>query len=49
MRICWGQYALWAVIITLALLSLLSGCGASGDLYLPSEETKQLHLDYNNK
>ncbi len=38
MRICWAQYSLWAVIIVLATLSMLGGCGAKGDLYLPPEE-----------
>ena len=38
MRICWAQYALWAVVIGLAVLTLLAGCGAKGDLYLPKQE-----------
>ena len=37
MRICWGQYALWAVIVVLGVASMLSGCGAKGDLYLPPQ------------
>jgi len=38
MRICWSQYALWAVIAVLAVLGMLAGCGAKGDLYLSPEE-----------
>ena len=38
MRICWAQYTLWGVIIVLATLGMLAGCGAKGDLYLPPEE-----------
>lgn len=38
MRICWAQYGLWAAIIVLAVMSMLAGCGAKGDLYLPQEE-----------
>jgi|GEM_PF-1265654 len=38
MRICWAQYALWAVIAVLAVPGMLAGCGAKGDLYLPPEE-----------
>lgn len=38
MRFCWAQYSLWAVIIVLATLSMLAGCGAKGDLFLPPEE-----------
>lgn len=38
MRICWAQYALWAVVIGLGVLTLLGGCGAKGDLYLPKQE-----------
>ncbi len=39
MRFCWAQYSLWAVILILGTLSMLAGCGAKGDLYLPPEET----------
>jgi len=38
MRICWAQYTLWALVAVLGLLSMLSGCGAKGDLYLPPPE-----------
>lgn len=38
MRYCWAQYSLWAVIIVLGTLSILAGCGAKGDLYLPPEK-----------
>jgi predicted small lipoprotein YifL len=37
MRFCWGQYALWAVIVILGIASMLGGCGARGDLYLPQD------------
>ena len=36
MKPCWAQYALWATIIALGILTLLSGCGAKGDLYHPA-------------
>ena len=35
---CWAQYVLWAVIAILGTLSMLSGCGAKGDLYLPPDQ-----------
>ena len=35
---CWAQYALWAVIAILGTASMLSGCGARGDLYLPPDQ-----------
>ena len=38
MRFCWAQYSLWAVVIVLGMLSILAGCGAKGDLFLPPEE-----------
>ena len=37
MRICWAQYAMWAVIMVLGIASMLSGCGAKGPLYMPKE------------
>jgi predicted small lipoprotein YifL len=40
MRFCWAQYTFWAVIIALGVMSLLAGCGAKGDLYLPPEQTQ---------
>lgn len=41
MRICWGQYALWAVIALLGTSAMLAGCGAKGPLYLPQDEQQQ--------
>ncbi len=42
MRNCWAQYALWLVIAALGVSSMLSGCGAKGDLFLPpSSQTQQ--------
>ena len=38
MRICWAQYTLWAVIAVLGVASMLSACGAKGDLFLPPAE-----------
>lgn len=38
MRFCWAQYAFWAMIAVLGMTSLLAGCGAKGDLYLPREQ-----------
>lgn len=38
MRFCWAQYGLWAVILGLGILTLVAGCGAKGDLFLPPEE-----------
>ena len=38
MRICWAQYTLWAVIAVLGVVSMLSGCGSKGDLFLPAPE-----------
>lgn len=39
MRFCWAQYSWWGAIILLGLLSLFSGCGAKGDLFMPEEST----------
>ena len=41
MRPCWAQYALWATILALGTLAMLSGCGAKGDLYHPAPEQQQ--------
>jgi predicted small lipoprotein YifL len=41
MRICWEQYTLWALIAVLGVVSMLSGCGAKGDLFLPPSDTQQ--------
>ena len=41
MRICWAQYTLWAVIAVLGVASMLAGCGAKGDLFLPSAPSQQ--------
>lgn len=41
MRLCWSQTALFIVIAVLGVLSMLSGCGAKGALYLPSEQNQQ--------
>jgi predicted small lipoprotein YifL len=40
MRFCWAQYAFWAVIVSLGVMSMLTGCGAKGDLYLPPEQNQ---------
>ena len=39
MRMCWANWALFAVVVVLSLSSLLSACGKTGDLYLPDEDT----------
>ena len=41
MRFCWAQYTFWAVIVALGAMSLLAGCGAKGDLYLPQEPKQE--------
>lgn len=41
MCFCRGQYLLWGVIAILAVMSMLSGCGAKGDLYLPEQSEQQ--------
>lgn len=41
MKPCWAQYALWATIIALGVVTLLSGCGAKGDLYHPASPPQQ--------
>ena len=38
MCFCRAQYLLWAVIIVLGIASMLSACGAKGDLYLPEQQ-----------
>jgi predicted small lipoprotein YifL len=42
MRFCWAQYTLWAIIIALGVLSMLAGCGAKGDLFLPPEVVERI-------
>jgi len=42
MRFCWAQYTLWAVILVLGVLSMLAGCGAKGDLFLPPEVVERI-------
>jgi predicted small lipoprotein YifL len=37
MRFCWAQYGWIGVVALLGLLSLFSGCGAKGDLFMPEE------------
>ena len=41
MRLCWSQTALFIVIAILGVLSMLGGCGAKGDLYLPAESNEE--------
>lgn len=41
MRICWAQYALWAVIALFGIGAMLAGCGAKGSLYLPEGQAQQ--------
>lgn len=41
MKPCWAQYALWATIIALGVITLLGGCGAKGDLYHPASPPQQ--------
>lgn len=44
MKICWAQYALWAVIAVLGVGSIaagLTGCGQKGPLYLPDSQPQQ--------
>jgi predicted small lipoprotein YifL len=38
---CRAQYLLVAVIFALGLLSMLSACGAKGELYLPPPQQEQ--------
>lgn len=38
---CWAQYLLIAVIFMFSLMSLLTGCGIKGPVYLPNEKQKQ--------
>lgn len=35
---CWSQWLLIAVIFAFSLMTLLSGCGIKGPLYLPEED-----------
>ncbi|MDQ7017161.1 MAG: lipoprotein [Gammaproteobacteria bacterium] len=37
MYFCWSRWLFFAVVAGLALLSMLSGCGLKGPLYLPTE------------
>ena len=42
MRLCWAEWAFIVVVILIALSSLLSGCGKTGNLYLPDKSEQQL-------
>ncbi len=44
MYFCWSRWLFFAVVAGLALLSMLSGCGLKGPLYLPTETTTQAPL-----
>jgi len=39
MYFCWSRWLFFIVVAVLALLSMLSGCGLKGPLYLPTETT----------
>lgn len=41
-RICWGNWIFLFIVVGLFSVTLLSGCGHKGDLYLPdtTETTK---------
>jgi len=41
MRLCRSQTALIIVVAVFGILSILGGCGAKGDLYLPPEQNEQ--------
>lgn len=38
MKPCWAQYLLWLLITVAGAGAMLTGCGQSGDLYLPEDE-----------
>ena len=38
MKFCWANTVFIIMIITLGILSALSGCGQKGDLYLPEKD-----------
>ena len=37
MKPCWAQYLLWLLIAVAGTAAMLTGCGQSGDLYLPDD------------
>lgn len=37
MRFCWANWLFLMVIVVLSLSSILTGCGKTGDLYLPEQ------------
>ncbi len=41
MCFCRAHYLLLAVIIALGVMSMLSACGAKGELYLPPPQKEQ--------
>jgi len=41
MCFCRAHYLLLAVVLALGVMSMLSACGAKGDLYLPAPEPTQ--------
>lgn len=36
--ICWGNWAFFIIVTLLFVMTLLSGCGTKGDLYLPDKK-----------
>ena len=45
---CRAQYLLLAVILALGLMSMLSACGAKGELYLPPPQKERPQNNDNN-
>lgn len=41
MRFCWANWLFIVVVAVLSLSSMLTGCGKTGDLYLPDESAEQ--------
>lgn len=41
MRMCWANWLLLIAVVVLSLSSMLTGCGKTGDLYLPDDTGEQ--------
>jgi len=42
MKFCWANWLFFLVIAGLSVSSMLSGCGKTGNLYLPDEQVDQV-------
>jgi predicted small lipoprotein YifL len=44
-RICWGNWIFLFMVVGLFSVTMLSGCGNTGELYLPDTDTTETTKD----